>query len=72
MASRQVPLAAEPHALMRFHVGHLEQTDEHIELVPPRQSGQFGSGLRDEGHSFIRPAVSGWIISSRTPIPARG
>jgi len=44
---------------MRFHVGHLEQTDEHIELVPPRQPGQFGSGLRDEGHGFIRPAVSG-------------
>src|ERR1700719_66061 len=69
-ASRQIALAAKPDALLCFHLGHLKQTDQDIEVMTPRHAGKIGDGLRDEGHCFIRSAISGRIIGWRTPIPA--
>jgi hypothetical protein len=31
------PLAAQPDALLGFHLGHLKQKDQHAELVAPCQ-----------------------------------
>jgi hypothetical protein len=38
--------------------------------MAPRHPGKFLDSLRNEGHSFIRPAISWRIIGSRTLIPA--
>jgi hypothetical protein len=42
---------------------------EDVEPVAPRQFGQFGNGLRDEGHGLIGTALS--IRFLWFPIPAR-
>src|SRR4030081_2600262 len=68
---RQLAFAAQPDALFRFHVRHLEQADQHAELVTPRDPSQLGDGLRDEGRGLIRPATLR-IIGSRTRILAPG
>ena len=70
--SRQPALAAKPDALLGFQLRHLEQSDQHAELVAPRQSGQFGNRFRDEARGLIRPAIPGRIIGWRRPTPARG
>src|ERR1700730_16422039 len=71
-ALRQLPLAAHPDALFGFHLRHLEQSDQHAELVTPRHPRQFGDALCDEDCSLLRPAILHRIIFSRTAIPARG
>jgi len=53
-------------------LGHLEQTHEYVELVAPRQPGKVCDGVRDEGYSFVRPAIAWGIIGWRTPILIRG
>jgi hypothetical protein len=63
---RQIAFAAQPDALFGFHLRHFEQTDQHAELVTPRDPSQLGGGLRDEGCGLIRPAILR-IIGSRTP-----
>src|ERR1700676_1668448 len=70
--SRYLPLAAQPDALFGFHLRHLEQPDQHAELVTPRHPRQSGDALRDEDCSLLRPAILHQIIVSRTAIPARG
>ena len=60
-ALRQITLAAEPDAILRFHLRHLEQTHQHPQPVSPRQPGQRGSGLRNERRGLIGPAVS-WFV----------
>jgi hypothetical protein len=70
--SRQLPLAAQPDPLFGFHLRHLEQTDQHAELVTPRYPSQFGCCLRNKDCGLVRPAISHRIIGWRTPIPARG
>ena len=57
---------------MGFHLGHLEQAHEHVELVAPRQPGEVGDGLRNESHSFVRTAIPGEIVGWRTLILVRG
>jgi hypothetical protein len=68
---RQLAFAAQPDALFRFHLRHLEQTDQHAKLVTPRYPSQLGDGLCYEDRGLIRPAILR-IIDSRTPIPAPG
>ena len=60
--SRQFLLAAKPDAVLRFHLRHLEQTDQHAEPVAPRYPSQFGDGLGNKGRSLIRPAIPHRII----------
>ena len=71
-ALRQIALAAQPDALVRFHLRHLEQRGEHVELVAPRYPREVGDGLCNEGRGLVRSALSGRIIGSRTLIAARG
>ncbi len=59
-----------PNAILRFHLRHLEQMNEHFEIMAPRQFGEIGDVLRDEGRSLVWPAVLRRIIGSRTLIPA--
>jgi hypothetical protein len=61
-----------PEALLRFHLHHLEQRDEHAEIVAPRHPGEVGGSFRNEGRGLIRAAIPGRIIGSRTTTPARG
>ena len=46
-----------PDALFRFHLRHLEQTDQHAEPVTPRQPGQLGGNIGNEGRGLVRPAI---------------
>jgi hypothetical protein len=52
-------LAAKPHPLLRFHLHHLEQTAEQIELVALRQPDQIGDGLRNILASSGPPSPGG-------------
>jgi hypothetical protein len=71
-ASRQPVFAAKPDMLFRFQPRHIQQPDQHAELVASRQLRQFGCHLRNEGGGLIRAAIALGIIDSRTAIPARG
>jgi len=55
--SRQFVFAAKAEPLLGFHLRHLEQTDQHAELVTPRHPCEVGDGLCNEGRGLIRPAV---------------
>jgi hypothetical protein len=35
---------------------------EDIEPMSPGQFGQFGHGLRDEGHGLVRAALPIWLL----------
>jgi hypothetical protein len=70
--SRQLPVAAQPDALLGFHSGHLEQKDQHAEPMAPRQPGQIGNGFSNEGGGLVRPAIPRRILNSRAAIPAPG
>jgi hypothetical protein len=65
-----IAFAARLDALLRFHLRHLEQANEHFEVMAPREPGEVGGVLRDVGQSLIRPAVLRRIIGSQTHIRA--
>jgi hypothetical protein len=68
--SRQTALAAKPHVFLRFQLRHRKQEAEHVEPVAPRQPGQLGGNIGNEGRGLIRTAVPCGIMVARTPIPA--
>lgn len=72
LRSRQPVFAAKPDMLFRFHPRHIEQPNQHAELVASRHLRQFGCYFRNEGGGLIRAAIALRIIGSRTAIPARG
>jgi hypothetical protein len=43
---------------------------ENVEPMAPGQFGQFGNGLRDEGHGLVRAALLTWFLGFRSPNPA--
>jgi len=57
-------------ALLRFHLGHLEQMDQHFEIMAPRHLDEIGDVLRDEGRSLVWPAVLRRTSGPRTRIQA--
>ena len=69
--SRQLALAAQPQALFGLELRHAEQMAENLEPMPLGEFGQFGNGLRDEGHGLVRAALPIRVIRWRSPIPAR-
>ena len=68
--SRQLALAAQPQALFGLELRHAEQMAEDLEPVALGEFGQFGNGLRDEGHGLVRAALPNRLIRWRSPIPA--
>jgi hypothetical protein len=67
-----IAFAAKPDAFLGFHLRHLEQTDEHGKLVPPRKPGQGRDGLRNEQSGLVGPAISRNLVALRAPGLARG
>jgi hypothetical protein len=63
--------APQSQPLFGFELRHSEQVSENIEPVAPGQQGQFGYGLRDEGHSLVRAALPACFFRFRSPFPAR-
>jgi hypothetical protein len=70
--SRQLPLAAEASALLRFHLRHLEQQDQHAKLVAPRQPGELSDRFDNEDGRLVRPAIPRLLIALRALVPAPG
>ena len=68
---RQLALAPEPQAFLRLELRHAEQMIKDLEPVALGEFGEFGNGLRDEGHGLVRAALSNRFIRQRLPIPAR-
>ena len=68
--SRQIALAAKPDTLFGFHLSHLEQTHQQVELVPPRQRREVGECLGNEDCRLIRIALPARLIVWRTLVPA--
>ena len=62
LTSRQLALAAQPQALFRLELRHAEQMIEDLEPVALGEFGEFGNGLRDEGHGLVRAALSNRFI----------
>ena len=60
-----------PNAILRFHLRHLEQMNEYLEIMAPRQFDEIGDVLRDEGRSLVWPAVLRRTSGPRTLIQAR-
>ena len=68
--SRQLALAAKPQALFRLELRHAEQMAEDLEPMALGEFGQFGNGLRDEGHGLVRAALPNRFIRWRSPLLA--
>ena len=60
--SRQLALAPQPQALFGFELRHPEQMAEDLEPVAFGEFGQFGNGLRDEGHGLVGAALLTCLI----------
>ena len=72
--SRQLVLAPGTQALFRLELRHAEQMIEDLEPVALGEFGQFGNGLRDEGHGLVGAALltsfSGTFLGWRNPLLA--
>ena len=69
--SRKLAFAPGAQAFFRLELRHGEQVAEYLQPVSLRQLGQFGDGLRNEGHGLVRAAllasVSGTFLGWRVP-----
>lgn len=53
-----------------FQSRHAEQKAKHVEPVAPRQPGEIGHGLRNEGRGLVGVALFRSLMGSGTPTPA--
>jgi hypothetical protein len=68
--SRKLAFAPGAQAFFRLELRHGEQVAEYLQPVSLRQLGQFGDGLRNEGHGLIRPAFPRSFVGWRFRILA--